>query len=186
MESVLLGLSPTGMDRDFESVKAARENCEWLAERFGQPIESISFTQGDAIEMRRYFEPLSFDAVATEPYLGPPLAEAPHPRRIKSTINDLSSLYRGTLAEIRTVTRPKGRVVFVTPRFRDAGGNTHRVAVGSDIRLAGYSSINPTEGLERIERLKIPKDEIRAARSGVLLYGRPDQHVTREIHLLQA
>ncbi len=186
MEALLVGLSPTGMDRDFETVRAARANCEWLMERFNGSFPVPSFTQGDATEMHRYFDPLSFDAVATEPYLGPPLTHSPSPRRLKAVLADLHSLYRETLAEIRIVTRPGGRVVFITPCFCDSSGDVRHVSVHSTIQLAGYRVIDSLESIQHVERLRGSREEIRAARRGVLYYGRPDQHVTREIHLLQS
>ncbi|MFH1743888.1 MAG: methyltransferase domain-containing protein [bacterium] len=185
MEACLLGLSPTGLDCELDAVKSARENCDWLRDRTKGRLPEVHYTQGDATEMRHYFDPLSFDCVVTEPYLGPPLTKNPPPRQIKQTVNELTSLYREALAEIRIVTRTGGRVVFVAPRFRDSHGEEQSVPVGSIIRLAGYRAVDPLSQVQYPEKLDAPQEELRRARTGVLSYSRPGQYVTRMLHLME-
>jgi len=186
MEAMLLGLDPTALDRDLEAVKSARENCDWLQENAKRKLPVVRYTQGDATEMRHYFEPLSFDCVVTEPYLGPPLMREPSPARAKQVVRELSDLYREVLAEIRIVTRPGGGVVFVTPSFRDTENNEHAIPLGLTARLAGYRSSDPLGNIAYVERFGIPAEMVKQARSGMLRYSRQGQHVTRWIYTMES
>jgi len=186
MEAMLLGLDPTALDRDLEAVKSARENCDWLQGFVKRELPVVRYTQGDATEMRHYFEPLSFDCVVTEPYLGPPLMKEPPPVRAKQVVRELSDLYREVLAEIRIVTRPGGGVVFVTPSFRDTEGNEHTVPLGLTARLAGYRRSDPLRNIEYVERFGAPPETVKQSRTGTLRYSRQGQHVTRWIHMLES
>ncbi|MBI1389698.1 MAG: methyltransferase domain-containing protein [bacterium] len=174
MEAALMGLTPVGIDLSEKAVNDAIANGQWLQKRFGLG-NSPKVILGDARTLHKLAEPLYFDACVSEPDLGPPLRRPLQAEKFRDVSNKLSDLYRRALAEMRTVTRPGGRVVFIIPRFaledRDEPG---RINLLGDIRLMGYTPLDPLNGFEP------------ASGRASLLYYRPKQFVQREIFVLRA
>lgn len=191
-EAILLGQKIVGADRDFEAVRHARDNIEWLTrpkkkkERKGAPKrppekEAVDlrdnigpWIQSDVRTLRRVLEPLDISAVVTEPYLGPPQKGALSVGAADTLLEELTDLYVEALAEIRTLVRPGGRVVFVLPAFQVRGKKGRTApAMGRELKLLGYRRLDPYNGLD----LESPKQ---------LEYSRTGQTVGRRILLLEA
>ena len=116
---------------------------------------------------------------------GPPIKNRSLPPDAKRITHELRDLYREALAEIRIVTRPNSKVIFITPRFKDSERKSHGVDAESLIRLAGFRPVETLKHIRLPERLGASPDEIRRANLGVLRYARSDQKVMREIHVLK-
>lgn len=169
MEALDLGLKAVGTDLDAEAVKASRENIEWyLKDRPGPPLEWEA-RQCDARRLLEWVEPLSAEAVATEPYLGPPISHPLREEQAKRLGRELKALYVESLAEIRSACQPGARVVMALPRIA-AKGEELKIPILREIELMGY------------KRPRVLPDGV----PGPLLYKRPGQCVAREILVLQS
>lgn len=173
-EAVFAGLrSVWGSDKDAAAVEEAKRNLGWLKERFNKDLPKIS--QVDALDLRRTYESDFFQAVVTEPYLGPSrlLGQRSLTRaKLQEVIAECGRLYKGFFGELRYIVAPRARAVVIFPMFR----------------LFGH--LEPAADLAGIERLgwKLEKPSVLEAlpdahlsSRGQLLYGRPDQVVLREI-----
>lgn len=173
MEAMLLGLKPLGSDQSPNALQAARQNLEWLISRTKSLRKaSYQLAQAKAEDLSLRFPPLSVDAVATEPYLGPPLLAPLQPDRAKALATELCETYIRALGEIRTALRPGGRCVFVVPVFRTRDGH-QTVDLAKHLPLIGFREYNP---------LRI----CRGSGSGEMLrHSRPGQRVSRRILTLE-
>jgi tRNA (guanine10-N2)-dimethyltransferase len=172
MEAALLGLRPVGSDRSDSAVSSARKNLEWLLEREARPeARGSQVFQADVQDLSTHLPPLSMDAAATEPYLGPPLRGPLPDDKAESLSRELRDLYLRALAEIRIVLRPGGRCVLVTPVFRTRSG-LRAVDVRKDLPLIGFREYNPLLGCEGV-----------AGDTG-LQHSRPGQNVKRNFLIL--
>jgi len=173
MEAALLGLRPVGSDRSESAVSSARRNLDWLHEREGaaEGVKPQVF-RTDVEDLSTHLPPLSMDAAATEPYLGPPQRGPLPDDKAEALSLELRDLYVRALAEIRIVLRPGARCVFVTPVFRTRSG--HRaVEVRKDLPLIGFRAYNPLLGCEGVD----------GERS--LHHSRPGQNVKRNFLILE-
>lgn len=173
MESLLLGLIPVGTDQSPEAVAAARQNLDWLIARAGREgNQAYELLQSKAQDLSLRFRPLSMDAVATEPYLGPPLTRPLTADKAHALSHQLSDMYVRALAEIRIVLRPGARCVFIVPVFRTRDG-FHGVDLAKRLPLIGFREYNPLHACQGIRQRK------------TLGHSRPGQRVLRRILVLE-
>lgn len=161
-EGQLMGYNMFGSDIAQEMIEASKRNLQWLAEHFNvsNDPKPIVF-QHDAT--RPFGPKLSgkFDAIVTEPYLGPPLRSSSpsHPE-------ELGNLYIQAFRNFWPVLKPSAKVVFVMPVLAQRRGQDFvffPVVALDAIAKLGYRRLQPL-GLDRR-----------------LLYARPDALVGREI-----
>lgn len=183
-EAYLLGQAVVGVDKDFETVRHARDNLKWLVgQQRGRRSkvpgaahvgEHFQWIQSDARTLRNVLPPVHMPAIATEPYLGPPQHGKLSEKVSDELIAELTDLYVESLAELRTLAKPGSRVVFLIPAFQVRGRENRAVpSLAREVDLMGYRRLNPYEGL----RLDSPKH---------LEYARAGQTVGRRVLLLEA
>ncbi len=115
-EAVLMNLTAIGIDNNPKCIKDAKENLDWIKEKYGVSTK-YELIQGDAKELSKYFDEGSIDAIATEPYLGPPLKSKPNKKHAKKILNYLEAIYLDFLVESRKILKNKGRISVVLPNF---------------------------------------------------------------------
>lgn len=169
-QALLVGLVPLATDVDFAAVQATAQYLAQLgAATRGEKTPVVE--RQDVKTLSRRFAPLSVDCVACEPYLGPPLRSRPAKERAHALAEECRQLYVDALAEIRTVLRPGGRVVWISPAW-DCGDGVVRTRLARDFYLLGFSPARP--GSAWGDRRTRP-----------LSYHRPGAIVQRTIHILQ-
>jgi len=174
MEALQIGLNVIGNDIEADAVDASKANVAWLYDNEeGLPDEKINrFICYDARRLTEKNAPLSIDAIATEPYLGPALRRPANAAEATRILSGLATLYTEAFAELRILLKPGGRLVTVIPRFAGKG-HGFGMNLKDDLELMGYRIINPLEG-SGIE-MEHP----------YLLYSRKGQKVQREIWVLE-
>jgi tRNA (guanine10-N2)-dimethyltransferase len=172
MEGLALGLDVYGVDKDTDAVEASRRNLEWFAGRVSTSGK-YRLRAGDSRDLSEFFKPLSIDAAATEPDLGPPLRRPLSFDQAKEAAAGLRDLYARVLAELRIVLRPGSRCTFITPVFMTDRG-PFPVSIERDLALIGYRTWEPLWKVKGAEACK------------ELVHRRPGQKVERRIHLLEA
>ena len=76
---------------------------------------SLFFSRGIC---RNFISPKSIDAIVAEPYMGKPLkGNEPKEDLFKQAI-ELKKLYLSAFAQFHKLLKPKGKVVFLIPRFK--------------------------------------------------------------------
>lgn len=169
MEALDLGLKAVGADLDTGAVAASSENLKWYAENRAEPVPEWHVRKCDARHLLELFEPLTAEAVAFEPYLGPPISKPLREEQARSIGKELKALYVEALAEIRATCKPGARVVMALPRIATRDEEL-KIPILREIELMGY------------KRPRVLPDGMK----GSLLYKRPGQFVAREILVLEA
>lgn len=158
-EAALLGVPRVvGVDVAARAVAQTQANLAWLACHYPQArVGRWSVRQGDARELWRVVGSERFNAVVTEPYLGPPRRGRETRRELERVMAALADLYGAAFQQFRHVLTSAGRVVIVLPVFR-LGRERLTVPVAAAVARAGF-------------RLEV----------GPLPYARPGQWVERQI-----
>ena len=146
-EAALMGFDFLGSDIDEECVMDAIANLSWLSQDYSLGLSELEkkILKADATKLSRFMQPKTVDAIATEPYLGPPLSVHPDQNRAKSILRGLKPLYEKSLREFSIILRPGGRLSIVFPRFEFGGHFAHLDAE----KMAAKAGLRPVDILAR-------------------------------------
>lgn len=144
-EAMLAGFDVKGVELDAGRAKKCNENLKWLKENYGLK-ESFEVIQGDATRLSEYFAKESIDAIVTEPELGPLLKRLPSEAEARATVARLQELYEKFFKEASIVLRPRGKIVFVVPRFRTSSFKLFTIDIEKILRETNFRISNPTKG----------------------------------------
>ncbi|MBE7561138.1 hypothetical protein HS125_20180 [bacterium] len=164
-EAVVHGWTAWGGDVDEQAIADARANLTWLSQARPELATRWKVRVADALTLTQILAPLSVRAIATEPYLGPPLSKRFSADRAKEEVERLRPLYAAFLGQARTVLEPGRRLVLTAPVWITSQAAVE-LTLAREIYLAGFS---PAPCLPR-----------------AALYQRPDQRVARRVHCLVA
>lgn len=174
-EALLLGHNVIGTDIETSAIAGSKKNLEWLLGR--QPeLASLSYRieKADVRQIGNILSKNSVDAIISEFDLGPPLSGRENEGKIKSIVLSLNDFYLAALHALQPVLKDNGRAVLAWPYFRK------------------FDSLIPAfDELENLGwQVEAPypesfKKDFPLSYRNTLLYGRPDQHVWREILILK-
>lgn len=164
-EALAHGWSVCGSDLEAEAVEDCRKNLEWLQASQPRLKGRWKLRQRDALKLTEVYAPLSQAAIATEPYLGPPLSARFSEKRAREEVERLRPLYAAFLGQARTVLEPGRRLVLTAPTWRTERGWVE-LGLAREVFLSGFRFLP-----------FMPRP---------LLYQRPDQRVGRRIYGLVA
>jgi tRNA G10 N-methylase Trm11 len=124
-EAALNRVRFVGVDIDNGSVQSTRENLSQLSKECRLNLQNLdrAVVQGDATKLTELFACDSFDAVATEPYLGPALTKRPKHESAKEILGSLRHLYQKALSEIWSVLKVNKKAVIVSPIVSSSHGS---------------------------------------------------------------
>ncbi len=130
-EAALAGDDIRGTDIDAEAVKGCLTNIKWLARENGLEMEEPDkkIFRWDVTELYRVFANGSMDAIATEPYLGPPLKRLPTEEEARRLVDELTGFYSKAFPPMGDVLKAGGRMAVVLPAIRTVSGD--EIAVDS-------------------------------------------------------
>lgn len=157
-----------GSDISPKAVADTRANLNWLVERNGLHLKKDEVFECDVKNLSAKLPAQSVDAIASEPFLGPPLHGGESDQKLHHVFLELMGLYRRAFAAFAQVLKPGASVVFVFPII-----GTKHVNLLAELRELGFvaEALLPGKAAEALG-LKTPVG---------LTYRRPDQHVGREI-----
>lgn len=164
-----------GSDLDARVIKQAKINWAWLIQKQFRSLQ-VDFKVGSATQLSQVWPQQKFQAIVTEPDLGPALKSLPSPEQLKLIQQKLISLYQDFLTAARGVLTPTGRLVMVWPIWQ-TGKLWQALPKEKIIKSDWWQVINfqpDNFGLQ---------PELFNQR-GSLWYARPDQTVGREIWVL--
>lgn len=176
-EALLIGYSNfAASDIDPTAVANAKKNLEWLSTAYGTQANLGNIILADATRLQDAYQASSFDAIITEPYLGPLYKKPPTEDAILKTIQELMPLYRSFLKGARHVLEKDGRICMVWPVWML---HDNPVFLPLESGLGDLGFLNTT--IPHNFPFSIPERTER----GTLLIRRPDSIVARELIVLK-
>lgn len=162
-----------GVDADSSGINRTRNNFVWLKKTY-QQIPEPALMVADISRLPTLLNN-QYEAIVTEPYLGPPLRGREGLGRLEQIRQELTEFYKNTLKVLSLMIKPGGRIVMIWPVLR-AGNQNLTLPIINDVKA---------NGLELVDVL--PKAAPASWRNnrGTLWYSRPDARVIREIAVLQ-
>lgn len=172
-EALLMGYrDAAGSDVDEKAVAHARKNLEWLSQTHNVPISPSHIISADASRLDMFYPKHLYDAIVTEPYLGPLYTRMPNSNELQKTIQELTKLYLAFLRRAKIVLKESGRICMVWPVWIQ--GNKHVfLPILEEVEKLDYCNVTIPQGFpftlpERTER-------------NTILITRPDAVVGREL-----
>jgi tRNA G10 N-methylase Trm11 len=142
-EAILNGINIIGLDIDENCIRGSKENLRWLSTEYNLNLNiDDKVKQGDARRLSEYFQRNSIDAIATEPYLGPPLKNKPKESEAYKIFEDIENLYEESLREMYIVLKPKKRIAIVSPCIRISKTRDVKFDFQSIVRKVGFKMVN--------------------------------------------
>jgi len=175
-EAALLGYQELwGADADDKGIERSRANFKWLKERYVKVTIEPHFIVSSIADLPRRLTGRRFNAIVTEPYLGPALTGREDPSRLSRIQQELTGFYRRILATLAELLEPGGSLVMIWPVIYDKSGFEQPLLVTTAALEAGFELVDPLP----------PEVPVTFRRQrGTLLYHRPNQHLGREILVL--
>jgi len=162
-EAMLMGYENLiGMDNSHKAISDTEKNVNWIKEQYQLEARNLQIFVGDATKLTEKIPTKSVDAIITEPFLGKPLRGNEGEEEIKKQADELKKLYLAALSEFTKILKPKGKVIFIIPRF-NFKNNWVTIDLQSELKKLGL----------KVMELWPNKN--------YLLYARPNQRVGREI-----
>lgn len=174
-EAALLGYRHlVGVDVDSQGVDRTRANFSWLKQHSPQ-VSEPALMVADINKITSVLNNSTFEAVVTEPYLGPPLRGHESQARLEQIHRELTEFYRSALKALAKVVKNNGRIVMVWPVLRFGNKNL------------ALPLLNELKSLELKQVDFLPAQAPAEWRNDrkTLWYFRPDARVIREIVVLQ-
>lgn len=174
-EAFLMGFSSVyGSDINSRTILRAEENLMWIAEKKDISLPSDCLRVADATHLSRIFEKSSFDAIVTEPYLGPVIHSGSSIS--EKTIREISLLYTSFLKEASLVLKKSGVLVLALPVWHQ-GNKKIFLPIENPLSSLGFKNSTLSNDCARYIQNKTHRDTI--------LYSRAGQSVGREIVVLK-
>lgn len=140
-EAALNRINVIGVDIDEECIEAAKENLKWLSKEYNSDFNERLMI-GDSRELSKYFGENSIDAIATEPYLGPPLKKKPSLQEVDKIFEEIKDLYEDSLKEMYKVLKPGKKIAIVSPCIRITKSKYKRFGFKNITDKIGFKIIN--------------------------------------------
>lgn len=168
-EAMLMGYDEiSGSDLSSKAIADTKMNCSWVKEKFKLDGGLPALRQADAGTLSKLHKNSTFDAIITEPFLGPQRGR----HDAAQTAQELDALYSKAFAEFEKILKPTGRIVMVWPIIRGQNGEKR---LNPDLHGFKILPLLPNELILKQARL---------TDRGTIVYGREGQKVWREIVLL--
>lgn len=169
-EALLMGYKRLyGSDISQKAVAATKKNIAWVSEKFRISNPKFQISPVGVKNITQFIEPVSVDAVITEPYLGPQRGRF----NVAKTVIELERWYSKALNTLIKILKPNGRIVMVWPVFASAGKNKYL-----DPDISGFRFVPP------LPKPLLGQNKKFLTFRHTLIYGRSGQKVRREIVIL--
>jgi len=172
MEAALMGYqSLVGSDADARQIAGCQQNFDWLVQKQILPASlDLTLLVQPVKTLGPHLINKTIGAIVTEGYLGEPLRGHEPLNFLNKQKDKIESLWKEALFVFSTVQAKGGRVVCAWPVFVSPHG-TLTVDPSQWLEDFGYKMVDPLAGWHE--------------KSVTLTYARPDQHVKRNIVVLE-
>jgi tRNA (guanine10-N2)-dimethyltransferase len=158
-EASLMGLSPYGTDVEQRMIEYSNENLLWFKDNFNKPTDWL-LEQADATNHRWK----SFNNVASEVYLGPPLTSLPSHVVLEKFSNICNTIIEKFLYNLKNQTPPGTRICLAVPAWQLVNNQFKHLPMLDHLETLGYNRLSFVH-----------------AKLADLIYYRPNQIVGREL-----
>lgn len=174
-EALLMGHNVIGTDIEPQAIADSKKNIAWLAGDYPE-LKSLSLRieKCDVRQIGNILPQQSVDAVVSELDLGPPLSGQESEGKINSIIFSLNDFYISALRALQPILRNGGRAVLAWPYFKKF-----------DLFIPLFNDLSRLGWEVEMPYLEIFKKDFLLSPRNTLIYGRPNQHVWREILILK-
>lgn len=159
-EALLMGYSVMGTDIDERMVGYSQKNSRWLFGRHPALEGSVDIEPADATS---YTWP-GFSCVATETFLGRPLAKLPNEADLKQIISDTNTIIKKFLKNLAPQLKPGRQICLAVPAWRRPDGRLIKLPLIDQLTDMGYNYM-----------------DFEHARREELVYFRENQVVARQL-----
>ena len=163
-EAVLMGYDAIGTDLETKMVEYSKENIAWLADKYGLR-KKVSIEQADATNHKWAHD---FDVVASEAYLGRPLARVPLPEELRDIIQDVNTITKKFLNNLTLQLQAGQRLCVAVPAWKIGKNEFKQLPIIDHLTDMGYNYL-----------------DFKHVQGNNLLYYREDQVVARQLLALK-
>jgi tRNA G10 N-methylase Trm11 len=137
-EGLVMGWNVIGGDQSSDVVEKARQNLQWLLQKYSDLGVTYRLHVTDAVHISGFVDVASVDAIVTEPFMG---NTAIKEDQVKNVLKGLEKLYIGCLRDWRPVLKAKGVVMVALPMYQ-VNGKTYFVKKVIDMcETLGYTIV---------------------------------------------
>lgn len=162
-EALLMGYNVLGTDIDSRMVEFSKTNVQWLVQKIPNILGHVFIEAADATKHRWP----RFTAVASEVYLGRPLAKLPDSSAINKIVADTNTIIEKFLRNLSPQLAIGQRICLAVPAWRKTNGQFIHLSLIDRLTDMGYNRFSFVH-----------------ARNEDLIYYREDQIVCRELVVL--
>jgi tRNA G10 N-methylase Trm11 len=138
-EAMLLGINSIGTDLNPKIIEDAKENLDWLQNKFRLKESGIKFSISVAdATSHQWLE--DFDHVVCEGYLGTPMTNTPTEAKLNSIIQECDSVAKGFLRNIFPQLKSSSTLVFALPCWF-VNDEVKRLPVVENLSALGYNQV---------------------------------------------
>ncbi|HET9721656.1 MAG TPA: hypothetical protein VFP32_01350 [Candidatus Saccharimonadales bacterium] len=163
-EALLMGYSVLGTDIEPRMVEYSRRNMKWLFEKYPSLEGQVDIEPADAT---KYQWP-GFSTIASEVFLGRPLAKLPPPAELKQIISDANTITKKFLQNLAPQVKSGRRICLAVPAWHQGGGKFIALPVIDHLTDMGYNYL-----------------DLKQAGRDELIYFRENQVVGRQLLVLK-
>jgi tRNA G10 N-methylase Trm11 len=159
-EALLMGYSVMGTDIDQRMVGFSQKNIRWLFEKYPSIEGGVDIEPADATD----YQWPGFSAIASEVFLGRPLATLPPDDKLRQIISDANTVIKKFLQNLSLQLKDGRAVCLAVPVWRKPSGELIDLPVLAKLTDMGYNYL-----------------DLKHVRSRDLVYYREEQVVGRRL-----
>jgi tRNA G10 N-methylase Trm11 len=159
-ESLLMGYSVYGSDIEPRMVEYTKKNLQWLIKNNPKIEGKVTVEPADATT----YQWPGFSVVASEVFLGRPLAKFPDEATLKQIVSDANTIIKKFLQNLAPQLKKGQKICLAVPAWRKPSGQTISLPVIDHLTDMGYNYL-----------------DFRHVRREELVYYRADQIVARQL-----
>ncbi|HSW79070.1 MAG TPA: hypothetical protein VLF88_03590 [Candidatus Babeliales bacterium] len=134
-ESLLMGYSVYGTDIDPRLVEYSKKNLQWLVDKYPAIEGKVTVEAADATD----YQWPGFSAIASEAFLGRPLARFPDEVTLKKVVADANTIIKKFLTNLAPQLRPSQTICLAVPAWHKLNGQIIKLPLIDHLTDMGYN-----------------------------------------------
>jgi len=166
-EAMFNGINVLGVELDNKMAGMARKNLSWFEKKYNTKTK-WTVIQGDSSFVKETLQGRKFEAIASEPFLGPYLKIKPREKEAKKIIEELGRLYFAFFKKLALIVKNQ-RIAIILPEIVCSNGK--KIPLTEKVFSSYFKSVNP---ISWIDKKAFP-----------FTYMEKESNITRKIYLLE-
>ncbi len=143
-----------GSDVSPKAVDDTQKNLNWLEEKLKIEPESLKLFLGDVKTIAEEIPAGTVDAIATEPYLGPPMKGNEKDGTIRRNVEEVENLYVSAFEQFAKILKPKAMIVMVFPEWH-IGDKIFYLHLDDAVKAIGFERLDDNSLIYKRENQKV-------------------------------